>query len=69
MYECKVRDWWKDNASWPNGLEPCATPWEQCRTIARFDTEQEAREFCQDYNATHKPGRYSRKAEYSQVRA
>jgi hypothetical protein len=68
MFECKVRNWWRLNKDWPDGLEPHATPWEQCRTRVRFNTEAEARDWCQEYNRTHKPGRLSRKAEYSEVK-
>ena len=68
MFECKARVWWRDNPTWPNGLEPYAPPWNSCRTLARFDTEEEARAFCRQWNAKHKPGRYSRKCEYSKVR-
>ncbi len=60
-----VRDWWKEATSpgWPNNLEPGPGP----RTYRGHPsglTESEAREYCQEYNATHAPGRYSRKAEY-----
>ena len=65
MFTCKVRTWWIDNPSWPNGLEPGATPWDKCRPRATFETEQEARKWCDEYNGTHNPGRYSKKAEYS----
>ena len=67
-YEIRVRNWWKDNPSWPDGLEPCATPWDKAWKLCDgIQTEEEARAICQEYNATHKPGRYSRKAEYSEV--
>jgi len=67
MYECKVRTWWRENPEWPRGLEPYATPWDQCRVRARFETEAEARAWCREYNRTHKPGRLSRKAEFAQT--
>lgn len=65
MYRAFTRTWWKENPAWPNGLEPCAGRrhyhgWD-------FDTEEEARDHCQEYNATHKAGRLSRKAEYEEV--
>lgn len=66
-YEVKCRNWWRRNPNWPDGREPCATPWDQCRRRAIFDTEEEAREYCQEYNRTHKPGFLSYKAEYSKV--
>jgi len=65
-YEVKCRNWWKRNSDWPDGREPCATPWDQCRTIHRCNTEKEAQDYCQEYNRTHKPGFLSRKAEYSE---
>jgi len=65
MFECKVRTWWIENPEWPNGLEPGAQPWKSVRTRARFSTEEEARAWCAEYNAAHKAGRLSRKAEYS----
>lgn len=64
MYNVFVRDWWKDNPGWPNGLEPCAGP----KTYKlRNVSESEARAYCKQYNANHKPGRYSRKAEYERA--
>lgn len=61
-YRVFTRTWWKDNPAWPKGLEPCAGP---KRTIGTAATEDEAREMCKEWNAKHKPGRYSRKAEFS----
>lgn len=61
-----ARAWWKEaerKGEWPNDLEPCAGP---KRTIAHVATEEEARKACREYNATHKPGRYSVKAEYEE---
>ncbi len=62
MYRVFVRNWWRVNPSWPKGLEPC--PGRKTVLVARVATEEEARRICQQYNATHKPGRLSRKAEY-----
>lgn len=56
-----VRNWWRVNPTWPDGLEPGPGP---KRTLARGCTETEARQVCREYNASHKPGRLSRKAEY-----
>ncbi len=65
MYRCFVRNWWKCNPSWPNGLEPDLTA--SKLTLARnVKTEGEARNLCQQYNRTHKPGKLSRKAEYEE---
>lgn len=58
------RTWWKENPSWPNGLEPCAGP--RKYFDEEFETEDEAREFCQAWNARHEPGSLSLKAEYEE---
>jgi hypothetical protein len=63
MYRVFVRTWWIDNQEWPDGLEPCVG---NQRTIARdIETEDAARTIAQEWNATHKPGRYSLKAEFT----
>ncbi len=63
MYRVFVRNWWKRNPSWPQGLEPAGGA--RKRTIARnVRTQEEARRIAQEYNRTHKPGKLSRKAEY-----
>lgn len=61
-YRVFVRDWWKPNPAWPNGLEPDGGA--RKTTIGRGMTEEEARVLCERYARTHKPGRLSRKAEY-----
>ena len=60
---CNVftRTFWKENAAWPNGLEPAVG---RKTYMARNVSENEARAICKEYNATHKAGRLSRKAEY-----
>ena len=64
-YRVFVRNWWKENPSWPNGLEP--DPTANKHTLnSRVETEEEAREIAQEYNRTHKPGRLSRKAEFEE---
>ena len=63
-YQVFVRNWWKDNPSWPNGLEPCPGKKHLLDTVS---TEEEARERCREYNDSHNPGRYSRKAEFMGV--
>lgn len=57
-----TRRWWKDNPSWPNGLEPYAGG--RKTTIDHASTYKEAQEICQEYNDTHDAGRYSVKAEF-----
>jgi hypothetical protein len=65
MYYVFVRDWWKDNPEWPNGLEPCPGPEE---VIEKYiQTEEEARRIAKEYNKTHAPGRLSRKAEFAEM--
>jgi len=67
MYYCFVRNWWKKNDKWPGGLEPDAGA--RKTTIAKnIPTEEEARAICKRYNDSHKPGKLSRKAEYSEIR-
>lgn len=62
-YKVFIRTWWKPNPDWPNGLEPGPG---QKHHIAFDLTEREAIAKCSEWNATHKPGRLSRKAEYQQ---
>lgn len=62
-YKVFVRNWWKLNPEWPNGLEPDAGA--RMVTLRRGLTEAEAKQLCQNYNETHKPGKFSRKAEYT----
>ena len=56
-----TRNWWKNNPSWPNGLEPHAG---RKTTLGYADTQDEARAMCKEYNSTNKPGRLSKKAEF-----
>ena len=62
MYRAFKRRWWRDNPEWPNGLEPYAGG--RKTHLAYFDTEEEARQFCREWNDSHDPGRYSIKAEF-----
>jgi hypothetical protein len=68
-YTVFVRNWWKradpsTDGTWPNGLAP--DPRAKRTTIARdIRTEEEARRIAQRWNATHKPGPLSRKAEFT----
>ena len=62
-YRVFVRNWWKNNPKWPNGLEPCGSG-RKTTLASSVATEAEARSICEQYNSTHKPGRLSRKAEY-----
>jgi hypothetical protein len=60
-YRAFHRTWWRRNPAWPDGREPGAG---RKTTIARNLTEEEARQVCAEWNATHNPGPLSRKAEY-----
>jgi len=63
-YKVFSRTWWINNPAWPDGREPGAG---RKHTIAeRVETQEEAREICRQWNATHKPGRLSRKAEFEE---
>jgi hypothetical protein len=63
-FDVFVRNWWRLNGSGLPGLAGL-TPHAGRKTyIARRVTEEEARQICQRYADTHKPGRLSRKAEY-----
>jgi hypothetical protein len=64
-YNVFHRKWWQDNPEWPEGLEPKAG---RKTYIAKgVSTEEEAREMARGWNAPHKPGRYSHKAEIEEV--
>jgi hypothetical protein len=60
-YNVFTRTWWAINPAWPNGLEPCPG---KRRYLARGVSYGRARQLCDQYNSTHKPGRLSRKAEF-----
>jgi hypothetical protein len=64
-YSVFVRDWWRrpgpGEAAYQGRVPYPGAP---RRTIARRMTYDEARAMCQEYNATHKPGWRSRKAEF-----
>lgn len=59
-----TRTWWRGNPAWPNGLEPCLG--RKYTLHKRVTTEAEAQSICQVWNANHKPGRLSRKAEFEE---
>lgn len=64
VYRCFTRTWWRINPAWPDGREPGAGA---KRTVAVMMTEEGAREFCEQWNKTHKPGKLSRKCEYERM--
>ena len=63
-YDCFVRTWWRENPSWPQGLEPCLG---EKTYIAHGLSWSEARETCEEYNNSHDPGRLSEKAEFEEA--
>ena len=67
-YRVFTRAWWKEaevKGEWPNDLEPYAAG--RKLTLGKFIEEAAARARCQDYNATHSPGRYGVMAEYEEI--
>lgn len=61
-YRVFNRSWWMENPAWPDGLEPCMGKKHYHRKA--FDTQEQARKYCQDWNRTHKAGRLSNKCEF-----
>jgi hypothetical protein len=61
-YKVFVRDWWLEDSK--GGLIP--GPGESETIHEGIETEEQARALAQGYNRTHKPGRLSRKAEYTE---
>lgn len=62
-YTVFTRTWWEHNPSWPDGREPCVG---NRHTLARDLSRREAYAMCQEWNATHKPGKLSNRAEFEQ---
>ena len=62
-YRVFTRTWWAHDPTYPHGLRP--QPGRQY-TIAAHCTLHEARTIAKEWNATHKPGRLSRKAEFAE---
>ena len=63
-YRVFHRTWWKENASWPNGLEPC--PGKKHTIEDNVETAEEAREICAQWNRENRPGRLSDKADFEE---
>lgn len=63
-YDVFTRTWWRNNPSWPKGLEPCPG---RKTYLRKHVTWEDARAICEQYNSTHKPGRLSRKAEFEEA--
>lgn len=62
-YYVFTRTWWRSNSAWPGGREPGAGPRHK-QGHPRNLTIEEAQRYCREWNATHKPGKLSRKAEF-----
>ena len=72
-YTVFARNWWRYAPEVVNSLDPSLSglepdPGARKIKLAVFDTEAQARTFAMDWNATHKPGRLSRKAEYTETK-
>lgn len=66
-YNVFVRDWWKYSRAQcrPRTLVPHPTA--RKTYLAHNVSEAEALRLCREYNSTHDPGLFSRKAEYERV--
>jgi len=62
MYKTFVRNWYRANKAWPRGREPHAgrKTWHDT-----YETEEQARAACREWNSTHDAGHLSRKMEYT----
>lgn len=66
MFRVFVRNWWRWETSPFSGTRKLVpNSGDRGRTIARVSTEAEAQRLCREYNSTHKPGKLSKKAEYT----
>ena len=63
-FQVFVRNWWKLNDEYPDGREPSPG---HSYPIEIMATEEEARAMCAEWNATHTPGKLSRKAEFTEI--
>ena len=67
MYRVFVRNWWKQakpGSRFYPGLEPA--PGRKTTIAKGIKSYEEARNIAQRYNATHNPGKFSRKAEFEE---
>ena len=63
-YKVFHRKWWKYNPNFPDKREPHLG---KEYFICWADSYESARDICRVWNANHKPGKYSDKAEFYQV--
>ena len=61
-YSTFTRTWWSEDPKYPNGLRPDVG--RKSYHSRNVQDEDAARQECQEWNATHKPGRLSRKMEF-----
>ncbi len=66
MYRTFTRTWWIANPEWPDGREPGAGPRDYSEG-GEYETEEEAREACQMWNAYNDPGHLSLKMEFEEI--
>jgi len=64
-YKIFTRTWWRENSSWPNGLEPCPGEKKYIKTVDSYD---EARNYCMNNNRHSLPenNRLSLKYEFEE---
>ena len=65
LYRVFTRTWWRANPAWPDGREPGAGRRSYSGHPDRL-TYSEAQTYCRNWNATHAPGKLSRKAEFEE---
>jgi hypothetical protein len=63
MYQVFVRNWWRIGLCGELLPDPSA----RWTTLCYVATEEQAQGKAQAYNVVHKPGRLSRKAEYTYI--
>lgn len=61
-YRVFIRNWWRKDGNGQRVPDPSARK----THYAYASTEDEARAIAQEYNRTHEPGLYSRKAEFEE---
>ncbi|GAG05435.1 unnamed protein product [marine sediment metagenome] len=64
-YQIFKRKWWKDNPEYDDGLEPHTG---KKKDITTVETLEEAKDYCQKWNASHTEGRYGEKAEFVEIK-
>ena len=62
MFRTFTRTWWRDNPTYPGGLEPCAG---RKRYLYTFKTQKEARDYAMSWNRIQGPERTKRQVRLS----